>query len=188
MKATIAAAEEVYKGWIRVSRVALRMPDGTEVERHVEEHGCAAAVLPYDPHRRCALLVSMPRAPVISVGEADLLEAIAGSLDGDEAEDCARREAMEEAGVRLGPLERLSTIWSMPSFSTERVTLFLAAYEEADRVGAGGGAAGEHENIIVHEMPLDLLWDLARGGELADMKTLLLLQSLYLRRPGLFEA
>ena len=162
------------------------MPDGVEVERHIEEHGCAAAVLPYDPERRCALLVSMPRAPVIQEGEDDLLEAMAGALEGERADECARREAREEGGVRLDQLEPLGTFWSMPAFSTERLSLFLAPYRQANRVGEGGGAATEHENIIVHEIALRDLWQRAAAGALRDLKTVFLLQSLRLRHPHLF--
>jgi len=74
----------------------------------------------------------------------------------------------------------------MPGVSTERMDLYLAAYAEADRVGEGGGAPGEHEGITVVEMPLAELARLADGGQLTDMKALTLVQTLRLRRPELF--
>jgi nudix-type nucleoside diphosphatase (YffH/AdpP family) len=185
--ASIKRSTLVYDGWTRLERIAFEMPDGAVVERHIEEHGDGVAVLPYDPARRTALLVAMPRPPVVRAGEADLLEAIAGGLDGEEAESCARREAMEEAGVRLGRLEFVANVWTMPFLSTERIALYLAPYSAADRIAPGGGAAGEHENIRVHELPLAALRDMAEAGTLADHKTLTLVQSLRLRAPHLFE-
>ncbi len=49
------------------------------------------------------LLIRQFRWPVFETGYRKLfIEAVAGKLDGDEPEACARREAMEEAGMTLG--------------------------------------------------------------------------------------
>ncbi len=162
--------------------------DGVEFKREIEDHGSGVAVLPYDPERRMALLVQLPRAPVLDYGEAaHLLEAPAGLLDeGEEPADAARREAQEEAGVVLQGLEPAGLIWSMPGISTERMNLYLAPYGATDRTGPGGGLAEEHENITVVEMPLADLAALADRNELRDMKTLTLLLTLRLRHPDLF--
>jgi nudix-type nucleoside diphosphatase (YffH/AdpP family) len=183
----IVRRETVYRGWVSLERVALRLPGPVDVERHIEDHGEAACVLAYDPDRRVALTVSMPRPPVMQAGEDDLIEVIAGRIDaGETAERCAIREAMEEAGVVLGQLEAVVVGWTMPALSTERLHLFLAPYSARDRHGEGGGAPGEHENITVREMPLEELWGLAATGRLTDMKTLLLVYALRQRHPGLF--
>jgi nudix-type nucleoside diphosphatase (YffH/AdpP family) len=187
MAAEIVAQIPVYDGWMSVRRLSLRMPDGAIEERHVECHGSAVAVLPYDPDRSVALLVSMPRPPVMLDGGPDLFEAIAGRIEGAHPDDEARREAAEEAGVRLGALEWVTNLWTMPSVSTERVQLYLAAYTDADRVGPGGGATDENEGITVHEVALSHLADLAQRGALTDAKTLILFQALQLRRPDLFH-
>jgi nudix-type nucleoside diphosphatase (YffH/AdpP family) len=186
MSARIIADETVYSGWLSLRRLTVRMPDGRPEERHVEDHGSAVAVLPYDPVRGTALLVSMPRPPVLLDGGPDLLEAIAGRIEDATPEDTARREAMEEAGVRLGRLEPIANIWPMPSISTERVQLYLAEYAAGDRVTAGGGAADENEGIIVHELPLRRLAEMVDAGALPDAKTMLLVQALRLRRADLF--
>ncbi|MFY9627620.1 MAG: NUDIX hydrolase, partial [Methylocystis sp.] len=75
---------------------------------------------------------------------------------------------------------------SMPGISTERMTLFLAAYVQADRVAAGGGIAAEQENITVVEMELGKLAEMMDAGEVVDMKTLALVQALKIRHPELF--
>jgi 8-oxo-dGTP pyrophosphatase MutT (NUDIX family) len=98
----------------------------------------------------------------------------------------ARREAMEETGVALGPLEPVGGYWSSPGISTERMWLFLAPYAAADRRGAGGGIAEEHEGIEVLEVGLDELGRRLDEGRIDDMKTLALVQALKLRRPDLF--
>ena len=184
----IRSSRVVYAGWLKLHVATLAGDDGVEFTREIEDHGQAAAVLPYDPERRLALLVTLPRAPVLMTGGAShVLEAPAGLIDRDEdPADAARREAHEEAGVALGALEPAGTPWSLSGISTERMHLFLGSYRQADRTGAGGGLAQEHENITVVETPLARLAALADAGEIADMKTLVLVQTLRLRRPDLF--
>ena len=123
-----------------------------------------------------------------AIALTDLLEAPAGMLDEDDPEACARREALEEVGLELRQLEPLGMAWSCPGVSTERMYLFLAPYSSSDRVAAGGGLAEENEDIEVVEMELAALWELAERGGIQDLKTLVLVQALKLRRPELWGA
>jgi 8-oxo-dGTP pyrophosphatase MutT (NUDIX family) len=117
-----------------------------------------------------------------------MLEAMAGRLEGDApADNEARREAFEEGGLELGPLEHVVTAWSSPEVSTERVSLYLATYTRADRATQGGGLAEEHESVEPVEMALSDLARLADTGRLVDMKTLVLVLALRLRQPTLFD-
>jgi nudix-type nucleoside diphosphatase (YffH/AdpP family) len=177
----------LHSGYLTVERVRFRL-SGEAVSREVERHGDAAAVLPYDPTRRCALLVRLPRAPVLlATGEAYLVEVCAGMIgDGEDPVATARREAREELGLELDELECVGRVWSSPGVTTERQTLFVAAYAAADRIGHGGGAEGEQEAITVIERSLTDLAEGADRGEIEDAKLMMLLQTLRLRRPALF--
>ena len=64
--------------------------------------------------------------------------------------------------------------------------LYVAPYGAADRTGPGGGLADAHEHTTMVELPLAALAARADDGRLDDMKTLLLVQTLRLRRPELF--
>ena len=189
MSAEIVETEIKHRGWSTFLIATIRLPDGTTITRSIEDHGNAVAVLPYDPVRRTAILVQQMRAPALYAAKhVHVLEAVAGRIDdGEDAETCARREAVEETGFRPRALERVAHAWAMPGVSTEQMDLFLGEYSEADRVGPGGGVAGEHENIEVIELPLSKLAAMADAGDLHDMKTLLLVQTLRLRRPELFR-
>jgi nudix-type nucleoside diphosphatase (YffH/AdpP family) len=177
-----------HRRWATFSEATIRLPDGKLVARDMEDHGEAVAVLPYDPLRRTALLVEQFRAPPFVInGQEKTLEAIAGCVEGEDHVIAAQRESMEEAGVRLAALERVAVAWTMPGVSTERMTLYLAVYEAADRLGPGGGVDAEDENISVVEMSLGALAQLMDAGDLVDMKTLVLTQALRLRRPDLFD-
>ena len=184
----IRSTRLAHDGWLKLRVATLSGDDGVAFTREIEDHGPAVAVLPYDPERRVALLVMLPRAPVLLMGGSpDLLEAPAGVReDGEDPAGCARREAREEVGVVLGALEEAGHVWSMCGVSTERMHLFLAAFTAADRTGQGGGLAEEHENITVVEVPLAEMRGMADRNALDDMKTLCLVQTLRLRRPELF--
>jgi nudix-type nucleoside diphosphatase (YffH/AdpP family) len=185
----IVALETVHDGWAKLFVATVRLPDGRTMKREIEDHGQAVTVLPYDPQRRTAMVIRQFRAPAFhAAGIEKTLEAPAGLLDEDDPEACARREAMEEIGVRLSDLEPVTVAWGMPGVSTERVHLFLAPYSEGDRVGEGGGLTEEHEDIEVCEMALGDLAAQADGGSMADLKLLVLVQTLRLRRPDLFRA
>ncbi|RZJ82901.1 MAG: NUDIX hydrolase, partial [Brevundimonas sp.] len=174
----------------RYLRLTLLLPDGQRIAREIEDHGSGVAILPYDPGRRVALLVRQTRTGPLFMGDAApaLLEIPAGLLDhpGEAPEAAARREVLEEIGVRLTALEAAGDAYSSPGCTTESIHLFLAAFEGADRVAAGGGLAEEHEGIEVVETPLaDLLAD-ALAGRLRDMKTLAMVLLLHAKRPELF--
>ncbi|HWE98895.1 MAG TPA: NUDIX domain-containing protein [Caulobacteraceae bacterium] len=189
MSPAILRRERVYSGHVTVERLLLRFADGQETWREVERHGDAVAVLPLDPVRRCALAVRLPRAPVLSLGlTRSFLEACAGMVDPGDADDAttARREAMEELGLRLDALVLIGRVWTSPGVVAERVSLFLADYSAADRVGPGGGLAEEQERIEIVETPLAALAADADEGAIEDAKLLLLVQAARLRRPELF--
>ncbi len=187
MRPELIDLKTLHEGWGRLIALRIRLAGGEIIRREVEDHGAAVAVQPYDPERRVALLVRQFRAAVFHAGgAAELLEAPAGLLDEDDPADCARREAMEEVGLTLRDLEPAGAVWTMPGISTERMHLYLAPYGPGDWTGEGGGVSDEHENITVAEMPLAALAAMADRGELADLKTFALLQTLRLRRPDLF--
>ena len=183
----IIGTETKFEGFSRLLVATIELPDGQTIRREIEDHGRAVAVLPYDPARRTAILVRQFRAPAaLADGREHVLEVVAGSVEDEAPEACAHREAMEEAGLKLRAVEHLGTAWSMPGISTEQMDLYLAVYSEADRVGLGGGVADEHEGITVIELPLAELAAMADAGQIVDMKTLALVQTLRLRKPELF--
>jgi nudix-type nucleoside diphosphatase (YffH/AdpP family) len=189
MPVELRKVETVYQGYSTLMVATLAADDGETFRREIEHHGRAAAVLPYDPERRVALLASLPRPPVIwAGGPPELAEAPAGMIENEDAEDTARREALEEVGVRLERLEHVGSPFSSPGVSSERIDLFLGAYAAADRVAEGGGADGEQEHIAVMEVPLDQLWDWVSARRIEDLKTLALVLALRVRRPELFPA
>ena len=65
MKAEILSLRTIHDGWTRFSLARVRLADGTEAEREIEDHGNSVGVLPYDPERRVATLVRELRVPAL---------------------------------------------------------------------------------------------------------------------------
>lgn len=186
----ITKTDVLSDGFRTLKAVTVELPDGDTMRREVLEMSAAVALLPYDPERRTAILTRQFRTPpFLTAGQRSFVEAPAGMLDkeGDDPQSCARREAMEEIGLKVRQLEPLGPLWSSPGVTTEVIHLFLAPYALADRVEEGGGLAEEHEDITVLELPLADVARMLASGEIADLKTLALVQALQLRRPELFQ-
>ncbi len=95
------------------------------------------------------LLVEQYRVPV----GARCLELPAGLIgdeqEGEAIEAAAVRELEEETGYRSGRIERLGDFHASPGMLSESFTLVRA--HDLERVGEGGGVAGE--GITVHRVP-----------------------------------
>jgi len=159
--------------------------DGTwsKQVRQTFDRGDGAAVLPFDATRGTVLLVRQFRYPAYVHGHREpLIEVCAGVLEADDPETCARKEAEEELGYRLGALTKVFDCFMSPGAVTERLTLFTAPYSSADRFSEGGGHASEGEDIEVLEMTLDKALAMVAAGEIIDAKTVMLLQHAKLAR------
>jgi nudix-type nucleoside diphosphatase (YffH/AdpP family) len=183
----IVDTREVYGGWSKLLVATIRLPDGRTIKREIEDHGEAVCVLPYHPQRKTAVLVRQWRVPVLYASKEpqQLLEAVAGVIEDIDAVTCAHREVMEEALLKLDSLEPVFTAFTMPGLSTEHMHFFFAVYSGDPRPEVRGGV-DEDEYTVAVEIGLAELARMADHNRLPDTKTLLLLQTLRLRRPDLF--
>lgn len=124
------------------------------------------------------VLVEQFRPPV-GKPVVELPAGLAGDVQGQEDEallEAARRELLEETGYRAQRWTELGMGYSSPGLTDEAIVLYLA--EELEKQTEGGG--DEHEEIVLHEVPLDAVtrW-LAERNLAADMK---LLAGVYLAK------
>lgn len=147
-------------------------------QRETHDRGDGATILLYDPDRRTVLLTRQFRLPAYVNGHPDgmLIETAAGLLDGDSPEEAIRREAAEETGHTVGAAEHLFDVYMSPGSVTERLHFFAAPYTPATATGSGGGIAAEGEDIATVELPFTEALAMIRAGEIADAKTIMLLQ------------
>lgn len=152
--------------------------------RETYDRGDGAAVLLCDVAAAAVILIRQFRYPAFYRGEPPyLIEACAGKLEGDDPETCARKEAEEETGYRVGKLTKAYDCFMSPGSVTERLTLYVGIVEGL--ISAGGGLANEGEDIEVIKLPFATALGMIETGEIADAKTILLLQ--YAELKGVFR-
>ena len=161
--------------------------DGQWETQHREtyDRGNGATILLYDRERRTVLLTQQFRYAVYVNGHPDgvLLETAAGLLDDDDPETAIRREAMEETGHEVGEVEHVFDVFMSPGSVTERLHFYAAPYDASTMRTGGGGLADEGEHITVVELDVDDALGMIETGEIADAKTIMLLQWAALRGP-----
>lgn len=153
------------------------------LQREVFVVGDAVTVLPYDPIRDRVLLVEQFRMGPLGRGDPLpwQLEAIAGRIDpGETPEDAARREAVEEAGLVLGALEKVAEYYPTPGAVAEYLYSYVALCDLPDGVAGVFGAAEEAEDIRGHLLSFDRLAEVLAAGEIGNAP--LLLTVLWLQR------
>ncbi|MEU7454784.1 NUDIX domain-containing protein [Streptosporangium roseum] len=154
-------------------------------ERETYDRGNGATVLLYDAERATVLLTRQFRYPVYVNGHPDglLLETAAGLLDDDDPETAIRREAAEETGYDIGEVRHVFDVYMSPGSVTERLHFFAAPYTADRRTSEGGGLADDGEDIEVVELPFAKALAMIGSGEIADAKTVMLLQWAALSGP-----
>jgi len=109
-----------------------------------------------------------------------LIEACAGLLDKDNAEDCIKRETEEETGYKITNVHKVFEAYMSPGSVTEILYFFIAEYSDAMKISDGGGLKAEEENIEVLEIDIHTAMKMVERGEIKDAKTIMLLQYIKL--------
>ena len=165
----LITTERLYTGRIvHLDVDTVRFPDGSTGRLEMLRHPGASAVVPFldDPS------ASDPRVILLRqfrhAADGFIWEVPAGRLDaGESPETCARRELEEETGMRADALEQLTTIYTTPGFTDERIHLFLAHGLEQ---GAHHREADEFMEL--HTVRWSGVGQMLRAGEIQDAKTL----------------
>jgi ADP-ribose pyrophosphatase len=152
---------------IAVDTDTVRFPDGSTGELDMIRHPGASAVVPFlsapdgdDPQ---LLLIKQYRY----AAEQYLYEVPAGRLEpGEDPLDCAVRELREETGCRADRFDFLTTIYTTPGFTDERIHLYMAT-----GLVRGETAHETDEFMTVETMSLSHALDLIDQGLISDGKT-----------------
>ena len=129
----------------------------------------AVAVLPYDPIRDEVVLVEQFRVGALKNDNNPwLIEIIAGLVeDGEEYEEVARREAIEEADCKLENLFYVTSFYPTPGGFAEVSHVYIG---KTDTTGLGGicGLPDEGEDIRVHIVSASKAFDMLNNGEICS--------------------
>jgi nudix-type nucleoside diphosphatase (YffH/AdpP family) len=137
-------------------------------KRLVFERGDSVAVLLYNPDTDDVIMVNQFKVPALIARQRDnpktqdgwVTEAVAGMIDeGETPEQAVVREAMEETGYKVRNPVPISTFFSSPGGTSERIFLYFAEVHSADETGKGGGIDDEDIAVIhtsAHELQSQL--------------------------------
>lgn len=162
----------VYAGrLLNVDLETVEAPDGSSLELELVHHpGAAAVVALVSPPSSDDPSVLMLRQYRYAAG-GPIWEVPAGVLEPGEAPaECARRELKEETGADAERFEHLTTMYTTPGFTDERIHLFLAT-----GITAGEARPMADEFLEVRAMPISRALELIRNGEIADGKSIVAL-------------
>src|SRR5580700_4036321 len=119
----IVSSQEVYTcGLFRVTEDEAVDKSGFRIRRSVVRHRGSAVMMPVDARNR-VLLVRQYRLPA---GQY-LWELPAGKVDeGETVLRTAKRELIEETGLRAKQWKKLVTFYPSPGYVEEKMTIYLA--------------------------------------------------------------
>jgi nudix-type nucleoside diphosphatase (YffH/AdpP family) len=146
--------------------------------REAYDRGNGAAILLYNVQKGTVVLTRQFRMPTYLNGNEDgmMVEACAGLLEKGNAEQTIKMEVEEETGYKIDHVKKVFEAYMSPGSVTEILYFFIGQYTDAMKVGEGGGAEDETENIEVLELPFKEALQMMETGEIRDAKTIMLLQ------------
>ncbi len=183
----IIKTEVLSDNWYILNKVTYEFtkPDGSKQlqNREAYDRGNGATILLYNLAQRSIILTKQFRLPTYLNGNPSgmLIEACAGLLEKDNAEDCIRRETEEETGYQITDVKKVFEAYMSPGSVTEILYFFVAAYDKTMKVNDGGGLAHEEEHIEVLELDFEEALKMIDNGEIKDAKTIMLMQHLRLK-------
>lgn len=151
--------------------------DWQKQSREAYDRGNGATILLYNKDTKTVILTKQFRMPTYVNGNENgmLIEACAGLLDKDDAENCIKRETEEETGYKITQVKKVFEAYMSPGSVTEILYFFVAEYSKDQKVNDGGGV-DEEEDIEVLELDFNKAMQMLANGEIKDGKTIMLLQ------------
>ncbi len=180
-KVKITSTDILSDNWYVLKKITYdyRLRNGirTTISREVYDRGNGATILLYNAEQKTVILTRQFRLPSFINGNESgmLIEACAGLLDKDNAEDCIKRETEEETGYKVSSVIKIFEAYMSPGSVTEMLTFFVAAYEKDMKITEGGGLEKDHEDIEVLEIKFTEALSMIENGAIKDAKTIMLL-------------
>lgn len=185
---TIINDEILSNNWYTLKKITYQIVQKNGIiathQREAYDRGNGAVILLYNVQQQTIILTKQFRLPTFINGNASglLIEACAGLLDKDNAEDCIKRETEEETGYKINDVIKIFEAYMSPGSVTELLHFFIAAYTPSMKTSEGGGLQHEQEDIEVLELHIDIAMKMLTNGQIKDAKTIMLLQYVKLNQ------
>jgi ADP-ribose pyrophosphatase len=146
------------------------------------------AVITVDLERDEVVLLRQFRlAAHLASGRGEMVEIVAGGVeDGEDLEQAARRECIEEIAVEPTRLVPVVQFMPAPGVDQEIATMFLATID-ATKIPARAGAGSENEETVPFRVPIDEALAALAAGTFVNGYTVIALQWLALNRGRLSD-
>lgn len=184
--------QSAYRGFFKLDRYMVDFElfrggmSGAVMRECSATSGFVVAGLPFDPVRECFVLIEQFRIGAMAAGAHPWqLEIVAGFMDveGESADACMQRELEEEIGTRARVLHPVQTYFPSPGGSAGQTHLYFAEVDST-AVAVHTGLLDEGEDILVHCLPYQAVFDRLLCGEVGNATMLLALQAFYIRYLG----
>lgn len=183
----ILKTEILSDNWYTLKKITyefIKKDNSIQVQnREAYDRGNGATILLYNKEQKTVILTKQFRLPTFINGNDTgmLIEACAGLLDKDNAEDCIKKETEEETGYKVTDVKKIFEAYMSPGSVTEILHFFIAAYHHSMKITEGGSIAHEQEEIEVLEYDIEKALAMIETGEIKDAKTIMLLQFVRLK-------
>ena len=138
------------------------------------ERGDGVAAIVFNSDTDKLILTRQFRYATHTKGEGWQIETVAGMLGTEEgAEHGILREIEEEIGYRDAELTLISSFFVSPGGTSERIYLYYAVVNNANKVSEGGGVDSENEDIQILEYHFEELLEMMEAGAITDAKTMI---------------
>jgi len=171
-KLKVEQTERVYQGKLFSFVVEdITLPNDAKTKMAMVRHPGSAAIVPLREDGKVVMILQY-RHPVRDF----LLEIPAGTIEpGESPLDCARRELIEETGLKAEEFIKLTEVHILPAYSDEKTHVYLAR-----KFTPMKQRLDQDEILEVVEYPLGEVVDMIGNGVATDALTILSIQMAWM--------
>ena len=184
---TIEMEEVAFQGFFRMSKLTLKHSlfeggQSQSLTRERFDRGPAVGVLLYDQPRDTVVLIEQFRVGALNEDSPWIFELVAGMVEpGEQPEDVAHRETLEEAGANLEKLIPICDYLVSPGGTDEKLHVYLGLVDSQHIEGIHG-LPEEGEDIKIHKVSSQQAFDGVADGSINNGATVIAIQWLEIQK------